>query len=167
MAQRFANGVGEIEAKLSVVGDTLSRNFDDHSASVVQRIEALGLQLSQTIGGENDRLATRLADVSGRLEQTLTTQGGALDATLAESAERLAARVREHVEGARTVFEYAESQLAALLSAAHRVARDDFAGARPGAARESDARFVPDRRCSLANTPTPCRSVSRLSPSTP
>ena len=126
MAQRFANGVGEIEAKLSVVGDALSRNFDDHSASVVQRIEALGLQLSQTIGGENDRLATRLADVSGRLEQTLTTQGGALDATLAKSAERLAARVREHVEGARTVFESAEGQLAALLSAAHRVARDDF-----------------------------------------
>jgi len=127
VAQRFAKGVGDIESSLAVVGDTLSRGFDDHSSSVVQRIEALGLRLSQTIGGENDRLATRLADVSGRLEETLSTQGGALDATLADSAERLAARVREHVEGARTVFEDAESQLNALLSAAHQVARDDFA----------------------------------------
>ncbi|MFY9834671.1 MAG: apolipoprotein acyltransferase, partial [Methylocystis sp.] len=127
VAQRFSMGVGEIETKLAVVGDTLSRGFDEHSAGVVERIEALGLRLSQTIGGENDRLATRLADVSGRLEQTLSAQGGALDATLADSAERLAARVREHVEGARTVFEDAESQLNALLSAAHQVARDDFA----------------------------------------
>ena len=145
VAQRFAKGVGEIETKLAVVGDTLSRGFDEHSSGVVQRIEALGQQLSQTIGGENDRLATRLADVSGRLEQTLSTQGGALDATLADSAERLAARVREHVEGARTVFEDAETQLDGLAVRRPSGRARRLRGARPGAARESDARFVPDR----------------------
>ena len=103
VARRFATGVGEIETKLAVVGDQLSRGFDaaGHSSGVVQRIEALGQQLSQTIGGENDRLATRLADVSGRLEQTLSTQGGAVDATLANSAERLAARVGASMSKAR------------------------------------------------------------------
>ena len=110
VAQRFAKGVGEIETKLAVVGDTLSRGFDEHSSGVVERIEALGLRLSQTIGGENDRLATRLADVSGRLEQTLSAQGGALDATLAEfrrAARRAGARAcrrrADRVRGRREV----------------------------------------------------------------